>query len=301
LSRTAGAEEVGDGRPVGSETVYFLSDYGLADEFVGVVHAVVHRLAPHTVVIDLTHSVPPFDVRAGAEALARAAPHLGPGVALAVVDPGVGGERRGLVLEGAGATGPRWFVGPDNGLLLPAAELGGGIVGAWALDRPHGAAVTFDGRDVFAPVAAHLSGAAAPSSVGRAIALGDLVRLPGPRYEPAGPGARLVRAEVTWVDRFGNVQLAAPGAAVPWPEAGAGDDATGLGVAVVTDPPAGGSSTGAPGRTFSARRVRSFSELPHGALGVLSDGNGRLALVVREGSAAAVTGACPGEVVELTW
>ncbi|HEY5244790.1 MAG TPA: SAM-dependent chlorinase/fluorinase, partial [Acidimicrobiales bacterium] len=111
--------------PAGADTVYFLSDYGLADEFVGVVHAVLRRLAPGIAVVDLVHEIPPYDVRAGAAALVRAVPHLGPGVVLAVVDPGVGGSRRGLVLE---IDGPdrRWFVGPDNGLLLAAAARAGG-------------------------------------------------------------------------------------------------------------------------------------------------------------------------------
>ena len=102
----------------GPDTVFFLSDYGTRDEFAGVVRAVLRRLAPAAVVIDLTHEVPPFDVAAGARTLLRALPHLGPGVVLAVVDPGVGSARRGVAIEAASDGGPSFFVGPDNGLLL---------------------------------------------------------------------------------------------------------------------------------------------------------------------------------------
>src|SRR6202046_3429733 len=104
-------------------TVFFLSDFGTEDEFAGVVHAVIVARAPGTTVIDLTHHIPPFDVRAGSHALVRAAPHLGPGVVLAVVDPGVGTERRGLCVPVTPpGNGPTFFVGPDNGLLIAAAE-----------------------------------------------------------------------------------------------------------------------------------------------------------------------------------
>ncbi len=92
--------------PAAPGTIFFLSDYGLRDEFVGVVHAVLARLAPGTAVIDLTHEIAPFDVRSGAAALARALPHLGEGLVLAVVDPGVGGPRRAIALETAPASGP---------------------------------------------------------------------------------------------------------------------------------------------------------------------------------------------------
>ncbi len=107
-------------------TVFFLSDFGTADEFAGVVHALIAARAPGTTVIDLTHHVPPFDVRAGSHTLVRAVPHLGPGVVLAVVDPGVGTARRGIALEVPRlAGGTLCFVGPDNGLLVAAAEAAG--------------------------------------------------------------------------------------------------------------------------------------------------------------------------------
>ena len=153
--------------------VFFLSDYGTADEFVGVVHAVLHRRAPGVAVIDLSHQIPPFDVAAGSALLVRAGPHLGAGVVLAVVDPGVGTDRRAVALELASGP-PRWMVGPDNGLLVPLATSSGGVRTAVALDParlgPAAPPGTFDGRDVFAPAAAHLvTGGAAGRSGPRSI------------------------------------------------------------------------------------------------------------------------------------
>src|SRR5215472_12360768 len=108
--------------------IFLLTDYGTADELVGVVRAVLARSAPGATLVDLTHEVPPFDVRAGALALSRAATHLGPGVVLAVVDPGVGTDRRGVALRVRGADGPWALVGPDNGLLMWAAAALGGVI-----------------------------------------------------------------------------------------------------------------------------------------------------------------------------
>ena len=107
-------------------TVFFLSDFGTQDEFAGVVHAVIAARAPGTTVIDLTHNIPAFDVRAGSHTLVRAVPHLGPGVVLGVVDPGVGTGRRGIGIEVAlPAGGTLHFIGPDNGLLVASAEEAG--------------------------------------------------------------------------------------------------------------------------------------------------------------------------------
>jgi len=307
--------------PAAPGSVFFLSDYGLADEFVGVVHAVLHRLAPGVAVVDLTHQIPPYDVRGGAAALARALPYLGPGVVLAVVDPGVGGPRRGLAVEVAcapsrtgrgfggssgfvgssgfgGSRGPggsRWLVGPDNGLLLPAADQAGGIRRAVVLDRdavdqaaalsPIGAA-TFDGRDLFGPAAALVCAGFDPTELGDPVAVADLLRVADPVVElgTLDDGRRLVRAEVTWVDRFGNAQLGAVGSAVP------------ASVPVVTV-----CVVDAGSRPVDVRRVHTFSDLAAGEPGVLSDGNGRLALAVREGSASAWFKVAAGDLVELVW
>src|SRR6478752_4835017 len=115
------------------DTVSFLSDYGLADEFVGVVKAVVRDLAPHVQVIDLTHSVTAYDVRGGSLALARAIPYVPSGVVLAVVDPGVGTARRAVAIEVADGEGV--LVGPDNGLLAPAVAMAGGAGRAVVLNN----------------------------------------------------------------------------------------------------------------------------------------------------------------------
>ncbi len=260
--------------------VFFLSDYGLADELVGVVHAVLLRLAPDTAVVDLTHGIPAFDVRAGAECLARAVPHLGPGVVLGVVDPGVGSPRRGVAVR---AGDGRWFVAPDNGLVLSAVEASGGADVVLALRKPEIASPTFDGRDVFAPAAAALAGGADRTSVGDEVDPASLVRLaPLETTRHEEDGSVHLRAPVTWVDRFGNVQLGVAEPDGPPPATGS------LAVRI------GGEEQG-------ARRVRSFSDLDAGELGVLVDANGRLAVVVREGSAAEKTGLGAGSVVELVW
>ncbi len=267
-----------------ADTVFFCSDYGTADGFVGVVHAVIRRTAPHAVVVDLCHEVPPFDVRAGADLLARAAPYLGPGVVLAVVDPGVGSERRGVAVEAAGP-GPRWFVGPDNGLLLPALDAVGGALSAVSLASAAGPAATFDGRDVFAPAAGALCAGAELADLGDPVDASTLGAVP-PFVVEQGETfdrRRLVRAEVTWADRFGNLQLAAGPAHLD-------DD-----VRVVTAGVAGA------GPALGFARVRTFADLAPGGTGLLVDADGRLALVVREGSAALALGAVPGDLVELVW
>ena len=295
----------GDRGPDRFPAVYFLSDYGAVDEFVGVVHAVLHRLAPTVPVIDLSHQVPAFDIAAGAAMLVRAGPHLGHGVVLAVVDPGVGTDRRGVALE-VPAGGPRWLVGPDNGLLLPLAATLGGIRAAFALHpvggRPAG---TFDGRDIFAPAAAHLALAGDAGAIGQPVATATLQPLPdgGPpaRAEPEagteagrpGSGA-VVRAEVTWIDGFGNVQLTAR------PEDLSAIGVTmgapvGLTVVSVED---GGGERGH--RKILARRVQAFGRLAEGEFGLLDDANGLVSLVLDRASAAQVLGLPgPGVAVDI--
>src|SRR5688572_10992104 len=137
------------------DTVSFLSDYGTQDEFVGVVKSVIRSLAPGAVVIDLTHEIPPHDLRSAGLALVRSAQYLAPGVILAVVDPGVGTERRAVAVEVG--DGMSTLVGPDNGLLAPAVAMVGGATRAFVLDNDEyhlpAPGPTFAGRDVFAPAA----------------------------------------------------------------------------------------------------------------------------------------------------
>ncbi len=261
-------------------SVFFLTDYGLADEFAGVVRAAVFRHAPGAPMIDVTHGVTPFDVRAGALALARAVPHLGPGVVLAVVDPGVGTARRGVVVSvrsTSGCDGPHHFVGPDNGLLPWAVDALGGADGAVSLPPPSGVGLgtTFEGRDVFAPAAARLWQGTPLAELGDGLDPRTLVRLAPPRCA-VSRGA--LQAEVQWVDRFGNVQLAAgPDDATA---AALGDELEVVATAV-----------------HRAQRVRAFAALGPGALGVVVDANGRLALVCDRRSAATVLRVQPGDVV----
>ena len=184
--------------------ISFLSDFGLEDEFVGVVRGVLSKLAPSSTVIDLNHNVPAGNVRAGALSLTRAIQYLPEGVCLAVVDPGVGSDRRAIAVETAWG----YFVGPDNGLLSPAVAMVGGSTQAVSLENPEAMipspGETFHGRDVFAPAAALLAaGDAALGDLGPAVGGEDLTPLLLPLTETQGS---TVSGEAWWVDRFGNVQ-----------------------------------------------------------------------------------------------
>ncbi len=287
--------------------VFFLSDYGTADEFVGVVHAVLHRLAPTVPVIDLSHGVPAFDVEAGAALLVRSGPYLGPGVVLAVVDPGVGTGRRGVALE-VPPGGPTWLVGPDNGLLVPLAAMLGGVVRAVVLDpSPAGvrtASRTFDGRDVFAPAVAHLVSGGPVDALGTPVAVASLVVVPAgttgvpPSLRPGSTASEVVAA-VRWIDGFGNAQLDL------FPEALRAIGLVPGGTARITlDPtrPAGGLVDPAPAdgdrRVLAGRWVEAFGQLGPGELGLLEDADGRVALVLDRASAAlALRLVGPGTVV----
>ena len=186
--------------------VTFLSDYGRGDDFVGVCHAVIARIAPDVRVIDLTHDVPRHDVRSAAVILRRALPYCPAGVHLVVVDPGVGGTRRAVAVRVADEG--RVLVGPDNGVLWPAAERFGGVVEAVDVAHsPHRlepVSATFHGRDLFAPVAAHLAAGEPLGAAGEPIEPDDLVQLtlPTPHVD-----AERVYAHVVSTDTFGNVAL----------------------------------------------------------------------------------------------
>lgn len=188
-------------RPV----ITFLSDYGLKDEFVGVCHGVIASECPEARVIDLTHGVPRHDVRAGAVILRGSLRYLPVGVHLAVVDPGVGSARRAVALR---TIDSRVFVGPDNGLLMVAAEAAGGVAEAVDIGRSRyrlePVSETFHGRDVFAPVAARLAGGVPVDAVGEAIDPGGLVTLQLPT---ARVDRGVLVAHAAYVDGFGNVQL----------------------------------------------------------------------------------------------
>jgi S-adenosylmethionine hydrolase len=184
--------------------VCFLTDFGVRDDFVGTCHGVIKRIAPDAQIIDVTHGVPARAVLQGALVLANTLPYMPAGVHLAVVDPGVGGPRRPLALRDREG---RLFVGPDNGLLVPAAELAG-VDAAHELANPAYAletiSRTFHGRDLFAPAAAHLAAGVPIEKLGPPIDPEQLVRLdlPEPRFRE-----NAVEATTLYVDSFGNIVL----------------------------------------------------------------------------------------------
>ena len=185
--------------------ITFLSDFGLQDDFVGTCHGVMKRIAPDAHIIDITHGIPPQHVLQGALVLSNTLPYMPEGVHLAVVDPGVGGHRRPLALRtGEG----RFLVGPDNGLLLPAADRLGAVAEAHELANPEYAldsvSRTFHGRDLFSPAAAHLARGVPIEQLGPPIDPQALVRIEVPEPEV---GHNRIRATVLYVDHFGNIEL----------------------------------------------------------------------------------------------
>lgn len=244
--------------------VTFLTDYGTSDDFVGVCHGVIARIAPQARVIDITHGVRRHDVRAGALMLRRALAFMPAGVHLAVVDPGVGGERRAIALRCA--RDGQVLVGPDNGLLVLAAQSLGGVAQAVDVGRSRlrlqPLSRTFHGRDIFAPVAAHLAAGAALHDAGEPLDPATLVELALPRPRVDGS---VVVAHVLTADGYGNLGL----------DAGRRDLAGSglmLGRAV----------------TVNGRRAlyaSAFGDVPEGELVLYEDGFGALALAVNHGSA----------------
>jgi hypothetical protein len=186
--------------------VTFLSDFGTSDDFAGICHGVINLICPEARVIHITHGIQPQAIGQGARVLAGAIPYLPAGVHLAVVDPGVGSERRAIALRAADG---RHFVGPDNGLLIPAAEVCGGVDEAVAITNPRvmlqPVSRTFHGRDVFSPAAARLAAGMPLAELGPAIEPARLVRRSTPDHRVDGS---MVHAAVQYIDRFGNIQLA---------------------------------------------------------------------------------------------
>jgi S-adenosylmethionine hydrolase len=276
------------------DTVSFLTDYGGVDEFVGVVKAVIRDLAPHVAVVDLTHGIAPFDVRAGALALARCISYVPAGVVLAVVDPGVGSSRRAIAIEVAGGEGV--LIGPDNGLLAPAVAIAGGAERAVELTNPEyhliAAGTTFAGRDIFAPAAAHLCNGVPLTDLGPEVDPGLLLpaTVPLPRTEQVD-GVDTVVAEVLWVDRFGNCQLNVGPDDLP------GDWGSDVELRYHTHTTLADPSGQA---TRRAVRATSFSELRGGEAGLVLDSYGMLAVCLDQRSASEELGLGAGDQVTLT-
>ena len=247
--------------------VLFLTDYGYTDAFAGICRAIVTDAAPGVEVVDLTHGVPLGDVRRGAFVLESAVDHTGPALFLAVVDPGVGGDRRAVALR----AGEKIFVGPDNGLLLEAAERAGGVAEAVEISsgpfvsatRSH----TFHGRDVFAPVAAALARGEALDAAGEPLEPSDLVRLDLPS---SSIGESEVETHVLVEDGFGNLSLGVRvGGTARLPFA-PGD--------AVSVRPEGGDP-------FEAPFVTTFDSAPAGSPLLFVDSTDRLAIAVNLGNA----------------
>jgi S-adenosyl-L-methionine hydrolase (adenosine-forming) len=258
--------------------ITFLSDYGHGDEFVGVCHGVIARRCPSARVIDLSHEIPRHDVRTGALVLRAALPYMPAGINLAVVDPWVGamGENARRAVAVRAATEDRLLVGPDNGLLMLAADGLGGVVEAVDIgqsrERLQPVSRTFHGRDIFAPVAAALAAGEELAAVGHPLPVGELRRLelPSARILDGALAVHVLRR-----DHFGNLILDASPDLL---------DAAGA-------QPGGAVTVAHAGRARSARYGATFAEVAAGDLVIYQDAEGMIALAVNHGSAAELLGA----------
>jgi len=261
--------------------VTFLSDFGLRDDFVGTCHGVIKTIAPEVQIIDVTHGIAPQHVLQGALVLANTTPYMPMGVHLAVVDPGVGSARRPLALQSRDG---RLFVGPDNGLLVPAAERLGGIVAAHELANAEYAldtvSRTFHGRDLFAPAAAHLAAGVALDKLGPPLAVDALARLDLPKPEV---GDNRIRATVLYIDRFGNVQLNLTREHLQRAEVMPG---TVIEVELALD-------------RYYAVAARTFADARKGDVILYEDSYRNIALAISGGNAAELFGAAPGQEVRI--
>ena len=259
----------------------FLTDYGLEDGFTAACHGVAAQIAPQIRIVDITHLIPSGDVRRGAAVLAQTIPYFPPAVHVAVVDPGVGTDRRGIAV----AAGDAILLGPDNGVLSWAMLVAGGPRTAISLTNKEmwlspTAAPTFHGRDIFMPVAARLAVGADLASAGTEIKVSDLVTLPPPTSRVIDGTAQ---GEVLTVDTFGNVQLSISAL-----------DADSIGIRY--------------GRNVVVRAGRRQLTMPYretfgavapGELVAFADGSGMVSLAVNSGDAAQRLGLPPGAHVSL--
>jgi S-adenosylmethionine hydrolase len=266
-----------------SRSIVFLSDFGYRNEWVGVCHAVINKLAPESPVVDLSHGVPPLDVRVGALVLADSLPFIAhDAVVLAVIDPSVGRDRDIAVETGDG----RFLVGPDNGLLSPSLRAGSGVTNAVSITSSEivlePVSPSFHARDVLAPAAAHLANGTPLAELGERIEPETLaqLRIPDPTVERGK-----IACEVLDLNRFGNVQLSARASHL----AAAGLDrheriavASHAGEAVV-------------------QRVSTYADLSPGEWGLMVDPRGWLAVIRgNPGNAAEGLGIGSSDLVWLT-
>jgi S-adenosyl-L-methionine hydrolase (adenosine-forming) len=262
--------------------ICFLSDFGLGEDFVGLCKGVILRIAPKAAVIDLTHEVPGFAVEAGAEILEHATRYMPEDtVYLAIVDPGVGTERCALALS---ARDGALLVGPDNGLLIPAADSLGGIKSAVSLTnadfhlRP--VSNTFHGRDIFSPAAARLAMRLNPARLGEVVDPASLARIALPGIEREG--ANTLVASIISVDRYGNARLSAT------------TEETGFRFGALLKVEAGERGE------MLVRYVETFGHSKVGDLVLVPDSHQRLGLSVNKGHAARALALKMGDRVRLT-
>ena len=260
--------------------VCFLTDFGFSDDFVGTCHGVIKRIAPTAEIIDVTHGIPAQAVLQGALVLANTLPYMPLGVHLAVVDPGVGGSRRALVLRDHDG---RFFVGPDNGLLLPAAERAG-IDEVRELANPEYAlesiSRTFHGRDLFAPAAAHLANGVPLDELGPMLAPDALVRLDLPVAQ-FSPGR--IDAVALYVDSFGNIALNLTR-----------DDVEGAGVI-----PGTRLELELAGERYYAVAARTFADARPGDVILYEDSYRNMSVAISHGSAASLLHAEAGQELQI--
>jgi hypothetical protein len=261
-------------------TVLFLTDFGLQDDFVGTCHGVIARIAPDARVIDVTHGIGPQAVLQGALVLRNTVAYTPAGIHLAVVDPGVGGDRRAVAIA---TKDERIFVGPDNGLLTLAADALG-IVAAHELANPEyrlpEVSRTFHARDVFAPAAAHLAAGVALAELGPAVDPATLVRIELPEPEV---GRTQISATVLSVDTFGNVATNIRRAHI---DALGLDDGDRVEVRLTLD-------------RYYAIVARTFADAPSGELILYEDSYRLVTLAISQGNAARLTGVAPGDELRI--
>jgi hypothetical protein len=261
--------------------ITFLTDFGLKDDFVGTCHGVMKRIAPDAQIIDITHGIPPQAVLQGALVLASTIGYMPVGVHLAVVDPGVGGPRRSLALEDEEG---RLYVGPDNGLLLPATNRAG-LVAAHEIVNPKYAldsiSRTFHARDLFAPAAAHLACGASLQELGPPLDPEGLVTLDLPVAQFVDDTAI---ATVLYVDSFGNIALNLTR-----------EDVEQIGIV-----------SGArvelelSGEQYYAVTARTFADARPGDVVLYEDSYGNMSVAISRGSAARMLHATPGQRIRIT-
>ena len=259
------------------DTVSFLTDYGTTDESVGVVKSVIRSIAPHAHVLDITHAVPPFDVRAGSISLVRSASWLCAGVVLAVVDPGVGTSRRAVAVELG--DGESVLVGPDNGLLAPVAAMTGGPSRVVELTNTtlqlEAPGATFAGRDVFGPAAAHLCNGVDLAEFGPLVDAATLLPAVIP-FSSVEDG--VVTGDVLYIDQYGNVHTNITPEQLP--------QSASVHVNVA-------------GNDIAAPVVRTFGDVKERQPAVIVDDVGMMSLVLNQASAAAHYEVTVGDTITL--